>query len=161
MKKFRFHPVCLRVSLAMGCLGLLADARGASDKPNSKPSSATTTTNSVTLEVPVPQSTFEFGGKGVKDPFFPLSTRVPHSATQVTNAMPSTTFFKLKGMSGSAGNSLALINNRTMAAGEIAEVTTSAGKFKVHCLEIKKSSVVIRVEGQFEPIEVFLPKNDQ
>ncbi len=162
MKFFRFLPVCLQASLIMGCLGFLAGAHGANTKPNAKPASPSSTTNSVPLEVPIPQSVFEFDGKGVKDPFFPLSTRSPHLTTQAT-IVPAfrVDYFKLKGMSGSAENSLALINNRTMAAGETAEVTTPAGKSKVHCLEIKKSSVIIRVEGQFEPIEVFLPKSDQ
>jgi hypothetical protein len=54
-----------------------------------------------------------------------------------------------------------LINNRTLAAGESSVVTTPAGKFKIHCLEIRKISVLIRVEGQSETFEVFLPKGDR
>ena len=107
----------------------------------------------------IPQSVFDFDGKGVKDPFFPLSTRSPHLAPQAPTELPfNPSYFKLKGLSG---GTLALINNRTLAAGETATVTTPSGKYKIHLLEIKKISAVIRVEGQFEPIEVFLPKNDQ
>jgi len=159
MKSFPFLPVCLRASLVLVCLGFLAGAHGADAKPNAKPSS---TTNAVPLEVPFPQAVFEYGGKAVKDPFFPLSTRTPHLAAQpVTELAITPSTFKLKGLSGTLDNPLALINNRTVTTGERTEVTTATGKYKIHCLEIKKISVVIRVEGQFEPIELFLPKGDR
>ncbi len=159
MKSFLFLPVCLRLFLALGCLGFLAGAHGAEAKSIPKPSS---TTNSVSLEVPIPQSGFEYNGKEVKDPFFPLSTRSPHLTPQATNEVAiNASFFKLKGLAGSGESALALINNRTLAAGETSTVTTPSGKIKIHLLEIKKISVIIRVEGQFEPLEVYLPKSDQ
>ncbi|EEF62425.1 hypothetical protein Cflav_PD5060 [Pedosphaera parvula Ellin514] len=55
---------------------------------------------------------------------------------------------------------LALISNRTVEVGESAEVTTANGsKAKVHCIDIKESSVFIKVESQPEPIELHLHKD--
>ena len=41
-----------------------------------------------------------------------------------------------------------------MAAGEDAEVTTDAGKVKIHCVQVKEASVIIRVENQLETLEL-------
>ncbi|HZQ46139.1 MAG TPA: hypothetical protein VFC07_03940 [Verrucomicrobiae bacterium] len=160
MKSCRLTSMCLRAPIFLGCLGVLAAAHGADTKPNAKPS--VVATNSVALEVPIPQSVFEYDVKGVKDPFFPLSTRSPHLATQPPTEAPlSATLFKLKGLSGASGSALALINNRTVAMGETTEVTTTSGKHKIRCLEIRKFSALIRVEGLTDPIEIFLPKGDR
>lgn len=146
--------------LAILCASFAARA---ADTHAAKQSGAQAPTNNAVAEVSIPQSVFDYDGKGLKDPFFPLSTRVKVKAsTSATNELAiSGSIFKLKGMSGTADNPLALINNRTLAVGESAEVTTETGRYKIHCLEIRKYSVVIRVQGQFEPVEVFLPKADR
>ena len=99
---------------------------------------------------------FDSTGPQAKDPFYPHSTR--HSLSQATtNAVAvSVSSFLLKGLSGSEGNRLALINNRTVSEGESTEVTTAAGnKVKIRCLKINKDdSVLIRVENQADPIEL-------
>jgi hypothetical protein len=102
-------------------------------------------TNTVKLIIPV--AVFDVTNAAVKDPFFPLSARraVPSAVTNAPVAVNSSLFL-LKGLSGGVGRRLALINNRTLAVGEDAEVTTSAGRFKIRCLEIKDDSVVIHVE---------------
>lgn len=159
MNYLRILPISLAAIVMFGVMGRASNAYCAG-KTDGKAAKAET--NSGPAEIAIPLAVFDYAGKGVKDPFFPLSTRSPHLPVQVavTPAFRAS-LFKLKGLSGTADSPLALINNRTVAPGESAMVTTESGKYKIHCLEIKKISVVIRVEGQFEPIEVFLPKSDR
>ncbi len=153
-------------------LALLSAAHGATNpvpsaaKTNasvahSGTNSATAGTNAAPVELPIPLAVFDVASKPTHDPFFPLSLRKPVADT--TNAAPafSASAFTLKGLSGSTGRRLALINNRTIASGENAEITTPSGKIKIRCLEVKESSVVIRAESQSEPVEIFLRKNAQ
>jgi len=112
-------------------------------------------TNSLVSEPPGPPAVFDLTNGPVKDPFFPLSTRL--SDLQVTNVAPvayTVASFQLKGLSGTSNQRLALINNRTLATGEDAEVTTASGKVKIHCVQIKVDSVIIRVENQSETLEL-------
>jgi len=158
MKTFHSLTLCLAALLALGFLNRV-DA--ANPKVNSKAPAASKFTNTV-AEVAIPQSVFDFSGKSTRDPFFPTSTRTHHVTVQATNEVTiSPSIFKLKGLSGTPQFPLALINNRTVANGETATVTTATGKHKIHCLQIKQFSVIMRVEGQFEPIEIFLPKGDR
>lgn len=160
MNSLRVLPMSLAAILMFGVMGRFSNVYCTEAKANGKGAKAET--NSSPAEIAIPLAVFDYAGKGVKDPFFPLSTRSPHLPTQVaiTPAFRAS-LFKLKGLSGTADSPLALINNRTVAPGESAVVTTESGKYKIHCLEIKRISVIIRVEGQFEPIEVFLPKSDR
>jgi hypothetical protein len=138
----------------------LAGARARSTD-SATPASDKSKTNAAPVELPLPLGTFDLKAAPTKDPFFPLSTRQP--VPQATNAAPAFTSgaFMLKGLSGHAGERLALINNRTVAAGESAEITTAFGHVKIHCIRIKENSVVIRAESQPDEIEVFLRKAAQ
>jgi hypothetical protein len=170
MKPLRLTSFSLPVCTLVVLLGLMARAGGTSTTntpPALKTNSVGTVTNSAgtatnlgPVELPVPLAVFDLTIKPTKDPFFPLSLRQP---VQATNAAPafSAASFNLKGLSGSSGHRLALINNRTVAAGEDAEITTTSGKIKIQCLEIKESSVIIRAESQTDPLEVFLRKTAQ
>jgi thioredoxin-related protein len=60
----------------------------------------------------------------------------------------------LKGISGSAGNRFAMINNQTLAAGESAKVKVKGGTVQVLCREILDDSVLITVDGK--PVELKL-----
>jgi hypothetical protein len=173
MKPLRLLSLFLQACTSLVFLGLIASAQGTSStnglalgKTNAVASaSATNAVGAVTnlgpVEVPIPTAVFDLAAKPTKDPFFPLSLRQPVQIA--TNATPtfSAAVFNLKGLSGSPGHRLALINNRTVAAGEDAEITTSAGKVKIQCVEIKESSVIIRAESQTDPLEVFLRKSAQ
>lgn len=124
-----------------------------------KPS--TQSTNDALAELPVPLSVFEITSTPTKDPFYPLSTRQT-ARTVTTNTEPfSASSFTLKGLSGTGKGHLALINNRTVAAGEDAEVSTPTGKVKIHCVEIKEASVVIQSESSNDSLEIFLRKAAQ
>ena len=105
----------------------------------------------------IPMSIFDVSSSPVKDPFFPHTTRLPINVASPTNvvAVVDASIFTLKGVSGREGNRLAIVNNRTVAAGDTTEVTVSDGrKVKIHCLEVKETSVVIRADNQSAPIEL-------
>jgi hypothetical protein len=84
-----------------------------------------------------------------KDPFYPKSIRrngmpvIPNTDPVLPNAPDLT----LKGISGSREKPLAIINNRTFAVGETAEMRVKGQIVKVQCIEINDKSVKITVNG--------------
>jgi hypothetical protein len=54
----------------------------------------------------------------------------------------------LKGLSGAATDPLAMINGRTMARGEDAEIVTDCGRLLVHCVDITTNSAIVEVGGE-------------
>jgi len=100
----------------------------------------------------------------VKDPFIP-TTRLPvpvggDEGGSGTGGHPG---FGLPAqrLSGPSYARLATINNRTVAVGEDAEVTTANGKIKIHCVDIKEFSVTILAANQAEVIELKLRRSLQ
>lgn len=63
----------------------------------------------------------------------------------------------LRSLSGPAGRRLALVNNQTLARGEEARVRVGLTNVIVRCLEIRERSVLLRIGGRPEPVELFLP----
>jgi hypothetical protein len=152
MKLHQFCPVFLPLCCVAGLLVL---APGLQAGPAKTETPVATGTNSV--DSPIPQAVFDITSSPVKDPFFPRSTRLAVHTAAATNSAPTinSSAFSLKGLSGPPDQRLALINNRTVASGEDAEITTSSGKVKIHCVQVKENSVVIRVENEPEPIELW------
>ena len=142
MKISGAFALCLLASLVLGLFGSLPDVRGAGAAP----------LPTVPPEPEIPQSVFTVAGGKVKDPFFPNSTRIKTVITAAPQISSST--FELKAITGPPGARLAIINNRTVANGEDAEVTTVLGKLRIHCLEIRESSVLIRSSLSPDPIEL-------
>jgi hypothetical protein len=113
----------------------------------------------------MPKSVFVDDAKSGKDPFFPNSTRrveeLPHvtqtSVVPVSNAVFSQ--LALKGISGTRGEPLALINTTTVGLGETAEIRCSGQIVKVVCREIRESSVLIELVGSHEVRELRLRDN--
>jgi hypothetical protein len=159
MKSSRIFPIGLMAALALLCIELGPKARAAIST-NSPAGPAKT--NSAPGELPIPLSVFDLTINPTKDPFFPLSTRqpLPQIASNAAPEFSAASFF-VKGLSGSASHPLALINNRTVAPGEDAEVTTQSGKVKIHCVEIRPPSVFLRVSTQPDLIEIKLRKTAQ
>jgi hypothetical protein len=62
----------------------------------------------------------------------------------------------LKGISGTAQNRFALINNATFEAKERGKVRVGQTNVTVKCLEVRERSVVIEVNGSNEKTELFL-----
>jgi protein disulfide-isomerase len=69
---------------------------------------------------------------------------------------PHFTELVLKGISGPKTRRLAMINNQTFAAGESVPVKLGNKQVKVHCLEVRESSVLVSVEGEAAPREIKL-----
>jgi hypothetical protein len=162
MKYLRPVAIIASVVALVGLFGVAHSVFGSST-PTPKPSKGSTTpaaTNLAPVELPIPLAVFDLTNKVIKDPFFPNTLRVPVPVpvTKVVTAV-SPSCFALKALSGTSDQRLALINNRTLAVGESAVVTTTqCGKVNVTCVEIRESSVIIRIGSQAEPIEVFLPR---
>jgi len=168
MKNIRFYTVSLLVLAAsFGTLHAVFAANTVAKTSKGSPAPAATNaaaTNATPVELPVPLATFDLTNKLVKDPFFPntLRTPVPIAVTSTNPVAVSASCFVLKALSGTSDQRLALINNRTLAVGESAVVTTAqCGKVNIVCLQIKESSVVIRIGVQAEPVEVVLRKGAQ
>ena len=62
----------------------------------------------------------------------------------------------LKGVSGSSGRRVALINDRSLTAGEGAVIQLADRRVKVRCLKVGDKSVVVKVDNHPEPVELKL-----
>jgi hypothetical protein len=74
--------------------------------------------------------------------------------TVVPTPVPDT--LVLRNLSGTGNRRLALVNNQTLAKGEETRVRVGQTNVQVRCLEIRDRSVVLRVGGRMEPMELFL-----
>jgi hypothetical protein len=74
--------------------------------------------------------------------------------TIVPTPVPNT--LVLRNLSGTGNRRLALVNNQTLAKGEETRVRIGKTNVNVQCLEIRDRSVVLRVGGRTEPMELFL-----
>jgi len=104
------------------------------------------------------KSIFTDDPKFGKDPFFPHSNRrgIPDPVSPIAS-LTDVRDLVLKGISGGKDRRLALINNRTVENGEELDFKFGNRTLKVHCVEIREKSVVIRVDGQSK--ELFLRQN--
>jgi hypothetical protein len=87
------------------------------------------------------------------DPFFPSSTRlwsmnITAGASPAKSKPTGLECLVLKGLSGAAGNPLAIINGHTMARGENTEIATECGRLLVHCVDITANSAIVEVAGE-------------
>jgi len=64
----------------------------------------------------------------------------------------------LKGITGTPGRRLAIINDRTFGVMDLARMQLAKTNLLVRCLEIRTNSVLIRIEGTGERQELFLPE---
>jgi hypothetical protein len=146
------RPVTLVLSLsAMVALSVATVNSAPVDKtPAAAPKAA-----AAEPEPAIPQSVFTIPStSGVaRDPFFPsriIQAQVAKPTT-TTNAAPrsvSLSCLVLKGLSGTAANPLAMVNGRTMARGESAEIVTDCGRLLVHCVDITANSAIVEVGGE-------------
>jgi protein disulfide-isomerase len=63
---------------------------------------------------------------------------------------------QLQGIVAKKGRRIAQINNETLTAGQSAKVRIASGEISIRCLEIRDASVIVRVEGRKEPLELRL-----
>jgi hypothetical protein len=137
----------LSLAVAAVVLGLVFTA-GAAQTPAAGRPSAPAKAPSAAPE-PV-KSVFQDAGTAPsgRDPFFPLSSRVPKTVTVVTNAPFITVDLELKGISGTVDHRLAIINSRTFAEGEEGDVPAGAVRAHIRVLEIRPDSVVVRIGAE-------------
>jgi hypothetical protein len=116
-------------------------------------SSASASTNAT-----IPQAVFVYEIQGGKDPFFPNSRRraTPNSPGPAFSEGTGTPALALKGISVGKQRRLALINNLTLAEGEKGSVRIGTQTVSVHCLEIRKQSVLVALDGSSAPTELRL-----
>jgi hypothetical protein len=122
--------------------------------------------NVAKAEPGVPKSVFVDDVQNGKDPFFPNSTRrleeSPRIAATTNSAPISSALFDqlfLKGISGTKGEPLAIINTATVGLGEVAEIKCSGQIVKVRCREIRERSVLVELVGSHEVKELKLRDN--
>ena len=114
------------------------------------------------LEATAAKSAFVDDANSGKDPFFPESRRRTVAPTRVpTNNVPQVNLavdqlIRLKGISGTKEQRLALLNNKTFAEGETGELKTANGVLKVKCREIRDGYVLIEIPGVSEVRELRL-----
>jgi hypothetical protein len=91
-----------------------------------------------------------------KDPFFPKSTRhAPPAKTNSTEVAPANiNVLSLKGISGPTNHRLAIINNRTFAAGEEADMKVQGQSYHIKCVEVRDDGVLVIVNGQSQKLSL-------
>ncbi|HXT10585.1 MAG TPA: hypothetical protein VN873_03410 [Candidatus Angelobacter sp.] len=138
--------VCFGAALALGTMAM-----------HSAPATKAPATPAVPTNA-IPKSVFSIptvAGQA-RDPFFPSRIiQVETAAAPATNNHPSSIgCLTLKGLSGAPSNPLAMINGRTMARGEDAEIVTDCGRLLVHCVDITTNSAIIEVSGQRQELHL-------
>jgi hypothetical protein len=83
-----------------------------------------------------------------RDPFYPESLRPFESAAAVSRSTVEISALTFKGVLGTPGHFVAIINNHAFALGDEGDVRTPGGKAHVRCLEIRPRAVVIEINGQ-------------
>jgi len=137
-------PRSIAIVLCFGAIAALSVAAG------SAPAAKTPTP----APAPIPKSVFTIPTTAgtARDPFFPsriiqAEASKPQATTNVVHPS-SLTCLVLKGLSGAPSNPLAMINGRTMARGEDAEINTDCGRLLVHCVDITTNSAIVEVDGE-------------
>ena len=153
MKPYRStHCRALFGCALLACLlGGALDSYGA---PTNAPAIVVETKGLPASEAVFPKS--EFNERAGKDPFFPYRVLNPVVTTTAPTPSEAGRLLALNGLFGTANRPLATINGRPFEAGEEGEVTTSAGKLKIRCLEIRKDSVIIEIMNSGERKELRL-----
>ncbi len=151
MKAFTNKSIFQVALIAAGLFCARSDAGAAPSKSVTKtPSKTATVSSSTNSEIEIPSSAFSIptNPKDGRDPFFPDSTRIYSADAPKAKPIKSSITLKLNGLSGPIEKRLAIINGRTVAEGEEAEISTSTGRQQVRCISIKDDSVVVEVGGE-------------
>jgi thiol-disulfide isomerase/thioredoxin len=81
---------------------------------------------------------------------------LPLFSGATTQPLPTYTNLVVKSITHSPARRFALINSETLKAGEFAWFKLGAARVKVHCVEVREKSVLVRVEGESTPRELLL-----
>lgn len=179
LARFSRHTGCgialaLCLSMAGGCKRAPENAAPAPKNPlkAAGKESAAGGTNAVKTASLIPRSVFSTNVNEGKDPFFPESGRRVREIAERASAQKAPQpvrvgieHLKLNGLWPSKTRPLALINKTPLAPGEEADIAVAVTnaqkkveqrKIAVRCVEIRKSSVTVSVEGMPGIQELFL-----
>jgi hypothetical protein len=113
-------------------------------KQHAEKSSASLKAESVKSEFTLPRKMTDG-----RDPFFPNSSR-PYASETVSKPSSESSLpdyeFSLKGISGSAEQPLAIINNTTFTTGEENEVIIKGKRIRIRCYEINMTAGTVLFE---------------
>lgn len=111
----------------------------------------TAATNTAPSDPEPPKSVFRIPASPQegRDPFFPQSALRKPEVIRSPVAVPTAIAeLELKGISGSSGRRLAIINNRTFEPGEEGTVLSNVGRVRLICKDIGTNSVRVSINGQ-------------
>jgi hypothetical protein len=83
-----------------------------------------------------------------RDPFYPESSRPYEAAAASTRILVEVNTLALKGVLGTPGHYVAIINNHAFAVGDEGEVRTQGGSAHIRCLEIRANVAIVEINGQ-------------
>jgi hypothetical protein len=141
--------------MAVGCSDTAKPAAPA--KANDKTKASATNTNAVVAYDLQP--TFDDDPKKTKDPFYPKSNRRLAKAApgKSTPDAPRMTELHLRGVIGSPGRFIAMINDKTFATGEKSQVAVGQGQYLVVKVnKITERTVNVSVDGEPAPRDLSL-----
>lgn len=141
-------PLRFRITLCCAAFLALALLPARPAPPDKKPK---TPHGSQTNSLPQSVFTIPASLKEGRDPFFPDSAYWLGGGGGVMKLSPTKHIdvgLVLNGLSGPNDHRLAMINGRTVAEGEEAEVSTSTGRVKVRCVQIKSDAVILEIGGE-------------
>jgi hypothetical protein len=143
------------VLVAAGCSNAAKPAAPA--KADEKPKASATNTNAVVAYDLQPK--FDDDPKKTKDPFYPKSKRRFANAApgKSTPDAPRITELHLRGVIGSPGKFIAMINDKTFATGEKSQVAVGQGQYLVVKVnKIAERTVNVSVDGEPAPRDLSL-----
>lgn len=95
-------------------------------------------------------------GEG-RDPFFPESTRTYDALAAANRSTVEISTITFKGVSGTPGHYVAIINNHAFKVGDESAVRTQSGQAHIRCLEIRPTMAVIEINGQRRELSLTNP----
>src|ERR1051325_10222702 len=132
--------ISLRMSVFWSLASVLCVLTAGQAAETNSPATRAAAARAALLATPIPRSVFVLPKSRVEgvDPFFPLSTRLAAAShDSVTNRPAALVKLTVKGFSVSAASPLVTINDTTFAPGDERVVTTTEGRARVRCVEIR------------------------
>jgi len=126
-------------------------------KPGATPNSSATDSAAGKMVATTHKSVFHVDPQFGRDPFFPGSSRATAKADAPTARLPLISYLKLVGIRPGTTRPMALINRTALGPGEEASVSIVVSnqpsklemqKVNVKCVEIRRESVLISIDGE-------------
>jgi len=147
--------MALSVASALLISGCGNPPRPPAKKADEKAKAAQVSTNEIVIET---KAEFDDDLKA-KDPFYPKSTRraAKTASGKPVAQLPRIADLKLRGVIGSPGRYIAMINDKTFAEGDKSQVSVGANQsLVVKVTQISAKSVTVIIDGDAAPHELLL-----